>query len=199
MHYLLPLCHLLWSLSPPFSSSLSTHGKPEAYVWLAGGFVTEGHSEPPSSLSSPRLHLRASSRLAPIFLPWLFTPLTIARPHNSPFVKTPILSLPSGLHRQPGLGCRLSTPKQLFYLCVYAKSLSHVQLFTTLWTIACQAPLSMRFSSKNTGVGCHALLQGIFPTWGLNLGLPHCRRIPYHLSHQGSPITEYSASNRKNS
>ena len=28
---------------------------------------------------------------------------------------------------------------------------------------------------KNTGVGCHALLQGIFP--GSNLGLPHCRQI----------------------
>ena len=40
---------------------------------------------------------------------------------------------------------------------------------------------------KNTGVGCHALLQGIFPTQGSNPGLPHCRRILYHLSHQGSP------------
>ena len=39
---------------------------------------------------------------------------------------------------------------------------------------------------KNTGVGCHALFQEIFPTQGLNLGLPHCRQILYHLSHQGS-------------
>ena len=39
---------------------------------------------------------------------------------------------------------------------------------------------------KNTGMGCHALLQGIFPTQGLNPGLPHCRQIAYHLSHQGS-------------
>ena len=30
---------------------------------------------------------------------------------------------------------------------------------------------------KNTGVGCHALLQGIFPTQGSNPGLPHCRWI----------------------
>ena len=37
---------------------------------------------------------------------------------------------------------------------------------------------------KNTGEGCHALLQGIFPTQGLNLGLPHCRQILYHLSHK---------------
>ena len=40
---------------------------------------------------------------------------------------------------------------------------------------------------KNTGVGCHALPQGIFPTQGSNPGLPHCRQILYHLSHQESP------------
>ena len=40
---------------------------------------------------------------------------------------------------------------------------------------------------KNTGVGCHSLLQGIFPTQGSNPGLLHCRHILYHLSHQGSP------------
>ena len=39
---------------------------------------------------------------------------------------------------------------------------------------------------KNTGVGCHALLQGIFPTQGLNPGLPHCRRILHQLGHQES-------------
>ena len=39
---------------------------------------------------------------------------------------------------------------------------------------------------KNTGVGCHSLLQEIFPTEGSNLGLPHCKQILYHLSHQGS-------------
>ena len=39
---------------------------------------------------------------------------------------------------------------------------------------------------KNTGVDCHALLQGIFPTQELNRGLLHCRQILYHLSHQGS-------------
>ena len=36
-------------------------------------------------------------------------------------------------------------------------------------------------------MSCHALLQGIFPTQGLNPGLPHCRQILYQLSHQGSP------------
>ena len=40
---------------------------------------------------------------------------------------------------------------------------------------------------KNAGVGCHALLQGIFPTQESNPGLLHCRGIPCHLSDQGSP------------
>ena len=47
---------------------------------------------------------------------------------------------------------------------------------------------------KNTGVDCHSLLQGIFPTQGLNPGPPHCRRILYHLSHKGNPrILEWVA------
>ena len=71
-----------------------------------------------------------------------------------------------------------------------AWSLSRVQLFVTPWTVACQAPLSMGilhgqeycpwtvFSmDKNTGVGCHAFLQCIFPTQGSNPGLPHCKWI----------------------
>ena len=40
---------------------------------------------------------------------------------------------------------------------------------------------------QNTGVGSLSLLQGIFPTQGLNPGLLHCRPILYQLSHQGSP------------
>ena len=42
------------------------------------------------------------------------------------------------------------------------------------------------FSGKNTGVGCHSLPQGIFPTQGSILSLPLFRQILYHLSHQGS-------------
>ena len=42
------------------------------------------------------------------------------------------------------------------------------------------------FPGENTGVGCHFLLQEIFPTWGSNPGLPHCRQTLYRLSHQGS-------------
>ena len=39
---------------------------------------------------------------------------------------------------------------------------------------------------KYTGVGCHALLQGVFPTQGSNPGLLHCRWIFYYLRHQES-------------
>ena len=50
----------------------------------------------------------------------------------------------------------------------------------TLWTVAHGDSLC-----KETGVGCHSLLQGIFPNQRLNPGLLHCRQILYHLSHQG--------------
>jgi len=51
---------------------------------------------------------------------------------------------------------------------------------------------------KNTGVGCHSLLQGIFPTQGLNLSLlclQHCRQILYPLSHWASPSFPYQEAN----
>ena len=45
---------------------------------------------------------------------------------------------------------------------------------------------------QNTGEGCLSLLQGIFPTQGLNPGLPHCRQILYQLSHNWSPQFPFS-------
>ena len=42
-------------------------------------------------------------------------------------------------------------------------------------------------SGENTGVGCHALLQGIFPTQKSNADLPHCRWILYQLSYRDVP------------
>ena len=46
---------------------------------------------------------------------------------------------------------------------------------------------SWDFPGKNTGVGCHFLLQGIFLTQELHPGLLHCRQMLRRLSHQGSP------------
>ena len=57
--------------------------------------------------------------------------------------------------------------KELCVLC----SLSHVQLFATPWTVACQAPLSMEFSRQGDWSGCVFLLQGILLTQGSNLYL----------------------------
>ena len=54
-------------------------------------------------------------------------------------------------------------------MCLWSH-FSHAWLLVTLWTIACQALLSMGLKNpgKNTGVGCHFLLQGIFLIQGLN-------------------------------
>ena len=45
----------------------------------------------------------------------------------------------------------------------------HVPLLATPWTVARQSSLSVGFSRRDTGVGCHALFPGIFPTQGLNV------------------------------
>ena len=61
----------------------------------------------------------------------------------------------------------------------------------TLWDpMDCSLPGSSVhgiFPGKSTGVGCHSLLQRIFPTQGIKPGSPHCRQMLYRLSHQGSP------------
>ena len=56
----------------------------------------------------------------------------------------------------------------------------------TPWAAARKAP-PWDSPGTNTGVGCHPLLQGIFLTQELNLGLLHCRQILYQLSCLGSP------------
>ena len=92
--------------------------------------------------------------------------------------------------------CRRRLRSSVFFLqlimlhILCAQLLSCVRLFVTPWTVALQAPLSMNFPGKNTGVGCHFLLQGIFLTQGLNPcllcllhwqvdSLPQCHLIPY--------------------
>ena len=70
-------------------------------------------------------------------------------------------------------------------LCVCTLLLSRVQLFVTLWAAACHAPLSMGFSSKNSGVGCP--FQGIFPMQGSNLRLLHWQANSSSLRHLESP------------
>ena len=89
-------------------------------------------------------------------------------------------------HNSDDTGGRLSPQKAKWGHDCYL--LSHVRLFATPWTAALPGS-SVHGDSpgKDTGLGCHALLQGIFLTQGLNPGLRHYRKILYHLCHKGSP------------
>ena len=65
------------------------------------------------------------------------------------------------------------------------KSLSHVRLFATPWTVAHQAnSIHGSFQARVQEWVAISFSRGIFLTQGLNLGLPHCRQMLYHLSHQ---------------
>ena len=66
--------------------------------------------------------------------------------------------------------------------------LSRFQLFATPWIVACP----WNSPGKNTGVGCHSLLQEIFLTQESNPYLLHYRQILYRLSHMGSPLNDVS-------
>ena len=85
-------------------------------------------------------------------------------------------------------------------LCLLlSKLLSHVQ--NSLQPHALQPDTFLYLwdsPGKNTRVGCHFLLQGLFPTQGSNPGLPHCRQTLYCLSHQGSHILRRGSKNTQN-
>ena len=91
------------------------------------------------------------------------------------------------LDRQPTLISSCIQPLPILAVCVCLVAQSCLTLCDPM---DCGPPGSSvhgHSPGQNTGVGCHALLQGIFPLQGLNPGLPHCRQILYSLSHQGSP------------
>ena len=75
------------------------------------------------------------------------------------------------------------------------KSLIHVLLFATPWTLVCQAPLSTEFSRTEYWSGLPCLPPGDLPNPGTEpRGLPHCRKILDCLSYQGIPrILEWVA------
>ena len=85
-----------------------------------------------------------------------------------------------------------------FYTCMCCCCLVAKSCPTPCNPINCSTPgfpvLYYLSPGQNTGVGSLSLLQGIFPTQGSIPGLPHCRQILYHLSHQGGPrILEWVA------
>ena len=74
-------------------------------------------------------------------------------------------------------------PTQHCKAVTYASVLRRVWPFVTLWAVAHRLLCPWDYPGKNTGVGCHFLLQGISLTHGLNphlLRLLPCRQIPYH-------------------
>ena len=76
----------------------------------------------------------------------------------------------------------------LNHQCMHAKSLQ--SCLTLCDPMDCSPPGSSGHGDcpgKNTGVGCHALLQGIFPTQRLNPGLLHCRWITAGSEPPGKP------------
>jgi len=78
----------------------------------------------------------------------------------------------------------------IVYLFIYF-SIYVCSVCLTLWDPMDYIPLDFYvhgvLQARILELGCFSLLQGIFPTHGWNLGLPHCRQILYCLSHQGSP------------
>ena len=72
----------------------------------------------------------------------------------------------------------------------HARTHTHTQIYMFCCGVLSHSVLSDSFATPWTvakDVGCHALLQGVFQAQVLDTGLPHCRRILYPLSHQGSP------------
>ena len=72
-------------------------------------------------------------------------------------------------------------PPLIFIIILKSEIFSVMSDFVIPWTIQ-----SMEFFRPEYWSGSLSLLQGIFPTQGLNPGLPHCRQILYQLSHKGS-------------
>ena len=81
--------------------------------------------------------------------------------------------------------------KDIILPIMCAQPLSHVQLFSTSWTVTRKAPLSMEFSRQECWSGCYFLFEGIFLTQGSNSclwHLLHWQADSLPLWHLGSPI-----------
>ena len=82
-------------------------------------------------------------------------------------------------------------PETRKYSCSANESVSRSIMSECMWPHGLE-PTRLLYPwnspGKNTGVGCCALLQGIFPTQGSNLSLMHFRQILYRLSYQGTFI-----------
>ena len=87
--------------------------------------------------------------------------------------------------------------------CVHVWVHTQVQLFATPWTVATRPLCPWYFPGKNTGAGCHFLLQGIFLTQGwikpASLEFQHWQAGSLPFCHLGSPHTDYILATGKGS
>ena len=85
-----------------------------------------------------------------------------------------------------GVGCKWILRSQVILSAMLCCAVLCLVTQSCLWVDSATSDYSLPGSSvrgdspgKNTRVGCHSLLQRIFPTQKSNQGLLHCRRIPY--------------------
>ena len=91
-----------------------------------------------------------------------------------------------GSNRPPGppVTSRAARRPSLLHPGRSVRMLRRVRLFVTHGLQPTRLLCPWDSPGKNTGVGCHALLQGTFPIQGSNPRLLHCRQILYHLIHE---------------
>ena len=80
--------------------------------------------------------------------------------------------------------------KQLVLCCAMLSRFSCVQLFAILWTVAAGLLCPWDSPGKNTGIGCHTVLQGIFPDPGIE---PPSLRFPALVSRFLTTSTTWEA------
>ena len=153
------------------------------------------------------MHAHLLSCVQPFAIPWsvvcqssLF--MEFSRQDYWSQMPFPTLGGSSRSRNQTYISCASCIGRQILYFCAtWASPLLGVcaQSHSTLCDppVDCSLPGSSVHGDspgKNSGVGCHSLLQGIFPTQGLNPGLPHCRQILYQLIHQEAYSWVYNPS-----
>ena len=121
---------------------------------------------------------------------WLETHTPDRRQSHRPW--GPSVSTHAGLLLTHTRSARLSRGAAAVTLCSGVTSQSRSVVSSSLRPPGLYSPWNSL--GQNTGVGSLALLQGIFPTLGLNPGLPHCRWVLYQRRHQGSPKSHKATS-----
>ena len=208
--FFLFVCFLLWKALPPWQVLLTRWHN---WMWnweeesTAGSRELEGacsNTPPRGSMPGPHGHLvllPSLGRVKSKDMLHSFLPIMVSGAQESTSLSAPLLHLLLLVNKS----CSKDVSTQASFswllitnMCVCAQSLSCVWLCSP---VDCSPPGSSVHGDslgQNSGVGCHALLQGIFPTQGSNQGLPHCRRILYHLSCQGSLLTNMQTSHCSN-